>query len=74
MIADAAAGTIRDPTGYLRYGFRQFNPAGAKPLLVDYLGGNLQSVDQSFAAIDTAYQAYIQHLTTAEELTAQYQN
>jgi len=73
MIADAAAGTIRDPTGYLRHGFRQFNPAGCKPLLVDYLGGNLKAVDQSFADIDTEYQAYI-HQLAYEGLNSQYPN
>jgi hypothetical protein len=73
MIADAANGKIRDPTGSLRRKYLLWDPAGSKPLLVDYLGGNLAAIDQSFAEIDKEYQAYMRQLAYPG-LMAQFQN
>jgi len=73
MIADAAAGKIRDPTGHLRRAYLGFDPAGSKPLIVDYLGGDLSHLDQSFADIDKDFQAYMDKLAY-EELMSQYQD
>jgi hypothetical protein len=64
MISDAANGKIRDPTGSLRRAYLGWNPAGARPLLEDYLG-------EKFEAIDDEFYAYCRQLAY-QQIRAEY--
>ena len=65
LLADAAAGTIYDPTGYLQFSYRGFNPAGARPLIEHYLGEDL-------ATVEDGYRQFVQKVAY-EDLMRQYQ-
>jgi hypothetical protein len=55
LLADAAAGTVYDPTGFLRRRGRGWNPDAARPMLERYLGMPL-------GEIEGRYQAYVQEI------------
>jgi hypothetical protein len=48
LLADAAAGTIYDPTGSLRLAYLGWNPAGVRPMLEHYLGADLPTIEAGY--------------------------
>jgi hypothetical protein len=48
LLADAAAGTIYDPTGSLRLAYLGWNPAGVRPMLEHYLGADIPTIEAGY--------------------------
>jgi hypothetical protein len=48
MLADAANGTIFDPTGSHRRSYLPWNPKGVRPMLEHYLNQDLTVTDTGF--------------------------
>ncbi len=66
ILADAAAGTIYDPTGSHSRPYLGWNPAGVKPMLERYLGMDLQQ-------IQAAYDRFVQKIAYTD-YQAQFQS
>ena len=57
LLADTAAGTVRDPSGTLQRVQRGWSPSSVRPMLEDYLGKPLPEIESEYRAFmqETAY-------------------